>query len=328
MTTTEQEYVTACLLAHVNLAGEHVAVSLRGAPAGLALEPGEASTYNCREGAFMGNLFAGHASDKLPMMQCHEYGATQGTGRLCDPAKESSLCWTDCSAACDQISGNITSCNITIDGVSKSYSNIITTFLPANPTTGCLGWGYKYNPATTTADYTSGPSANWRYHWSWSGGESNSCASTCGGYAPSGCSCTPDCASRGNCCSDYSSVCGIPPAWSGPTSGVSTCPTGYTRYTGTLNSTTTAQYWPSASGYTPTTIGTHHGTLLGPGTADYDLQLEKVSSGSWATRARSVRGSANESIHWFYAVENSTFRWKISWKSGSGGYTFCLKKPS
>jgi hypothetical protein len=61
MTPSEERWVSACLLAHVNYFGKHVRISIRAT--GIAVPELEASaeeqqTYTIFEGGFFGNLFA------------------------------------------------------------------------------------------------------------------------------------------------------------------------------------------------------------------------------------------------------------------------------
>lgn len=53
-----QRWVTACLLARVNLYGVSVEISLRGVAPQLSVSPDEAELYSLQEGAFYGNIFA------------------------------------------------------------------------------------------------------------------------------------------------------------------------------------------------------------------------------------------------------------------------------
>ncbi len=326
--TAEQEWVSACLLAHVNLAGKHVLVSFRGPHPGLATSPEERASHNCREAAFMGNIFAGWETDPLPVMQCHEAGALVGTGRACDPAQENGNCATDCFASCDKSSDYFTSCDVKVNGAPRTYTHVITTYLPTDSAQGCLGWGYDITSNNAQFQSLSTHGGQWSWSWGWSLPFS-SCSGHCGGYAASGCSCAPDCATNGTCCSDYASLCGTPPPYTGPTSGVSACPTGYTTSTGSLPSTTDAAYFPSAAGFKALTSGTQHATLLGPATgSDFDLSLEALSGTTqWSVVAKSERSSANESMHYFYGKAGRTYRWKVTHASGSGNYTLCTKQP-
>jgi hypothetical protein len=231
----------------------------------------------------------------------------------------------DCYANCNKTSDYYTSCDATVNGAARTYTNVITTYLPTDSAQGCLGWGY--NITSNTASFqSSGSSSQWSWGWGWSL-SSSSCSGHCGGYAPSGCSCAPDCQQSGTCCADYSGLCGTPPPSSGPTSGVSTCPSGYTTFTGNLSSTHVADYFPSTSGYTALSSGTHHSTLLGPSGSNFDLAMEVLSGGQWASAADSKRGIANESMHYFYGKAGRTYRWKVSRLSGSGSYTLCSKQP-
>ena len=61
MTPSEERWVSACLLAHVNFFGKHVRISIRATPPPvpeLAATAEEQQTYTIFEGGFFGNLFA------------------------------------------------------------------------------------------------------------------------------------------------------------------------------------------------------------------------------------------------------------------------------
>ena len=59
ISTFNQEWVSACLIARVNWYGVTVPLSARGATGGLRItDPVELGSYNREEGAFWGNLFA------------------------------------------------------------------------------------------------------------------------------------------------------------------------------------------------------------------------------------------------------------------------------
>jgi hypothetical protein len=54
---TEQRWVSACLIARVNLYGIPVSISIRGAHKALKVSEAEARDYSVEEGAFYGNVF-------------------------------------------------------------------------------------------------------------------------------------------------------------------------------------------------------------------------------------------------------------------------------
>ena len=59
LTTSQQQLVSACVLARVNLTGASVMVSLRGPSSGLSVTPAESTAYLKQEGGFFGNIFQG-----------------------------------------------------------------------------------------------------------------------------------------------------------------------------------------------------------------------------------------------------------------------------
>jgi hypothetical protein len=59
LSTSNQEWISACVIARVNWYGVSVPLSARGAIGGLRItDPVELGSYNLEEGAFWGNLFA------------------------------------------------------------------------------------------------------------------------------------------------------------------------------------------------------------------------------------------------------------------------------
>ncbi|SMB89418.1 M14 family zinc carboxypeptidase [Deinococcus hopiensis] len=90
-----------------------------------------------------------------------------------------------------------------------------------------------------------------------------------------------------------------------------------TTYTGSLGSGASA-YQPNASGFSYAG-GTLKGSLTGPGTADFDLYLQKLSGSTWSNVAASEGSTSTESVS--YAAASGTYRWNVLAYSGSGAYT-------
>ena len=110
-----------------------------------------------------------------------------------------------------------------------------------------------------------------------------------------------------------------------PTGGSSPC-SDCTTKTGTLASGGTG-YDPSSSGFT-SNGGAFKGHLRGPAGSDFDLFLEKFSSGllgGWSIVARGETTSTNENVT--YTGTAGTYRWRIKSYSGAGTYTFYVKNP-
>ena len=97
--------------------------------------------------------------------------------------------------------------------------------------------------------------------------------------------------------------------------------------TGTLAASGTA-YDPSSTGFSAP-AGQFKGYLRGPAGTDFDLFLERQSSGlfgtSWSIVARGETTTSNEDI--VYNGTAGTYRWRIRAYSGSGAYTFYVKNP-
>jgi hypothetical protein len=110
-----------------------------------------------------------------------------------------------------------------------------------------------------------------------------------------------------------------------------TCDTGGgtcsgTTYTGTLSGAGDADTHPNGTYYQSTTSGTHTGTLSGPSGTDFDLYLYKWNGSSWAIVARAEGSTSAETIN--YSGTAGYYYWRILSYSGSGSYSFCLRKPS
>ncbi len=107
-----------------------------------------------------------------------------------------------------------------------------------------------------------------------------------------------------------------------PSAGGTTAPcTNCTRYTGSLSAGGQA-YHPGTAGFS-WGGGVVRGYLRGPGTANFDLVLERRSClllCSWSTVASGTSASASEDVA--YAASSGTYRWRVRAVAGSGAYTF------
>jgi serine protease len=107
--------------------------------------------------------------------------------------------------------------------------------------------------------------------------------------------------------------------------GGGSCAAGFTQYTGSLSGTGVSQYQPNGSYYQSTVSGTHSGRLTGPSGTDFDLYVQKWNGSSWLQVKASEGTTSTEAID--YSGTSGYYRWRIYSYSGSGSYTFCLKKP-
>ncbi len=102
---------------------------------------------------------------------------------------------------------------------------------------------------------------------------------------------------------------------------------GCDKSSGTLASGGTA-YHPSSNGFS-SPGGSFKGWLRGPASADFDLYLEKLSSGllgtSWSIVARGETTSSNEDIS--YSGTSGTYRWRVKSYSGAGSYDLYVDNP-
>lgn len=103
--------------------------------------------------------------------------------------------------------------------------------------------------------------------------------------------------------------------------GGTTPPTGCTGYesafSGSLSSGGQAAE-PGTTGFSALS-GTITGCLDGPSGTDFDLYLQKASSGSWVTVAQGITASPDERVS--YSGTSGTYRWVVDAYSGSGSYT-------
>jgi serine protease len=108
--------------------------------------------------------------------------------------------------------------------------------------------------------------------------------------------------------------------------GGSPCPA-CTKTSGTLASGGTA-YNPSSSGFA-SNGGSFEGHLRGTAGTDFDLYLEKYSSGlfgaSWSVVARSETTASVEDLS--YSGTAGTYRWRVKSYSGAGAYDLYVKNP-
>lgn len=105
--------------------------------------------------------------------------------------------------------------------------------------------------------------------------------------------------------------------------GTTSCEAGFTEYTGSLSSRSSA-YLPSSSGFAAGS-GLHSGRLSGPSSADFDLYLQRRSGSRWVTAARSISSTSSESVD--HNGSANTYRWRVFAYSGSGAYTLCVSTP-
>jgi serine protease len=106
--------------------------------------------------------------------------------------------------------------------------------------------------------------------------------------------------------------------------GTASCPAGYETYTGTLSAGAT-DYQPNGSYYYASSRGRHHGILMGPDGADFDLYIDKERRGSWRQKASSTSSSSDEEIS--YTSGRGNYTWRVVSYSGAGDYTLCLDYP-
>lgn len=134
LSSAQQQWVSACILALVNLDGSIVSVSLRGGSIGM--DSGEASSYTAEEGAFWGNMFLGASSYAFACNGVDQADDDSGTAlalRECaedDPGSPGTTpCGFTfaglCTSACTSNNWYV-GCN---DGISSTTNYVVTTYL-------------------------------------------------------------------------------------------------------------------------------------------------------------------------------------------------------
>ena len=101
--------------------------------------------------------------------------------------------------------------------------------------------------------------------------------------------------------------------------------TGCTKYTGSLSGSGDYDYQPNGNYYYSSVSGSHQGWLQGPSGTDFDLYLRKWNGSSWVTVASSYGSTSTEQIS--YSGTAGYYVWRIESWSGSGTYSFWLKRP-
>ncbi len=96
-------------------------------------------------------------------------------------------------------------------------------------------------------------------------------------------------------------------------------------YSGSLSGTGDYDYQPNGTYFYTGLSGTHIGCLRGPGTADFDLYLYKWNGYYWAIVARGESATSTEDVT--YSGTAGYYLWEIYSYSGSGSYTFGMKRP-
>ncbi len=96
------------------------------------------------------------------------------------------------------------------------------------------------------------------------------------------------------------------------------------QYSATLTGTGDADLHPNGT-YWQAVAGTHYGCLTGPSNADFDLALYRWSGLAWTRVAVSQSVTSTENIS--YNGTAGYYYWRVYSYSGSGAYTFRMKRP-
>jgi hypothetical protein len=140
LTLSEQRWVSACLLAHVNMHGVHVPINIRGPHPKLRDLTAEDKKFKIEEGAFFGNLFdskddkftcVGNRHEKddlskfLRLRNCTELSEEKPARTVCDFG----LCGAcdGANAICARGPGYFKSCRDPASG--REYREVVTIYL-------------------------------------------------------------------------------------------------------------------------------------------------------------------------------------------------------
>jgi subtilisin family serine protease len=97
-------------------------------------------------------------------------------------------------------------------------------------------------------------------------------------------------------------------------------------YTGSLSGTGDYDYHPNGTYFYTGISGTHIGCLRGPASgADFDLYLYKWNGYWWAVVAAGESATSSEDVT--YTGTAGYYLWEVYSYSGSGSYTFGMKRP-
>lgn len=96
------------------------------------------------------------------------------------------------------------------------------------------------------------------------------------------------------------------------------------RFSGSLSGTGDYEFEPNGSYFSSSTSGTHAGCLSGPGSADFDLYLQKWNGG-WVTVATSLSPDSEETLT--YSGTSGYYRYVAYSYSGSGSYDLGINTP-
>jgi hypothetical protein len=139
---SDAAWVSACVMARVNLTGTVVVISARGLTSALAADASERAGYQIEEGAFWGNAFvdrglvAGHACDgvdqlrddsygDLPLRQCAQWNGVTGSG--------ATPCGFAYAGACADVCAGGAPYSACAGAAEEPRSEVVTAFLYGTP---------------------------------------------------------------------------------------------------------------------------------------------------------------------------------------------------
>ena len=125
MTPSEERWISACLLAHVNYFGKHVQISIRATPPPvpeLDASTDEQQTFTIAEGGFFGNLF-------LPQPVAYTCLGTRTPAQAADPILQDRVC-TQATGDTTATGMPVTVCRMLVTGNCAQASSLTVEGTP------------------------------------------------------------------------------------------------------------------------------------------------------------------------------------------------------
>lgn len=144
-----------------------------------------------------------------------------------------------------------------------------------------------------------------------------------GGTWAAGCSAGPLGGLSSTCGAAYGGVVQPPPP-PPPPPPAAPC-VGCTTYPGSLSGPGDSDQQPNGQYYQSLKSGAHEGYLIGPVGTDFDLYTYKYVNNTWTLVAKAENAGTTETIK--YNGTAGYYTWVVASYSGSGSYSFYLKKP-
>lgn len=97
-------------------------------------------------------------------------------------------------------------------------------------------------------------------------------------------------------------------------------------FSGSLAGPGSESFVPTGQPYVTTVKAQHLGCLRGPAGTNFDLYLQRLSSGEWKTAAKSIGKTSTEDVK--HKGKPGTYRWQIVSRTGGGPFTLSFAHPA